>query len=51
MWEFISQNWWIFVFVGMMFFTHRSGGVGCCGGGHKEEQEQSVRAKNPEDKA
>lgn len=32
MWQFISQNWWILLFVGIMFFMHRPGGAGCCGG-------------------
>ena len=35
MWQFISQNWWIFLFIAIMLFMHRPGGAGCCGGGKK----------------
>ncbi|WP_206812639.1 hypothetical protein [Paradesulfitobacterium ferrireducens] len=41
MWEFISQNWWILLFIGMMFFMHRPGGAGCCGGGHQHGQRRN----------
>lgn len=45
MWEYISQNWWILVFVGLMLFMHRPGGAGCCGGGHEDGQRKPVRVK------
>lgn len=32
MWEFITQNWWVLLFIAFMFYMHRSG-AGCCGGG------------------
>lgn len=48
MWQFISQNWWIFLFVGMMFFMHRPGGAGCCGGGHQHGQGPNGQDHDPQ---
>jgi len=32
MWQFLNQyGWYLFIF-GMMFFMHRRGAGGCCGG-------------------
>ncbi|MDI6880274.1 MAG: hypothetical protein QMC95_04820 [Desulfitobacteriaceae bacterium] len=41
MWQFFSQNWWIFLFVIIMFAMHRPGGSGCCGGGHQHGQRRN----------
>lgn len=50
MWQFISQNWWIFLFIAIMFFMHRSG-AGCCGGGKKHEQRHDSPEKDLQNKS
>jgi len=42
MWQFLSQyGWYLFIF-GMMFFMHRWGGGGCCGGHQKDHQDHQA---------
>ena len=48
--NYISNNWYIFLFIGLMFFMHRPsskhGGGGCCGGGnHTKPNEDADKAK------
>lgn len=49
MWQFLNQyGWYLFIF-GMMFFMHRRGAGGCCGGhqhGKQDQHDQPV-TKNP----
>lgn len=51
MWQFISQNWWILLFIAIMFLMHRSGRAGCCGGGKKHEQRHDSPEKEPQKKS
>jgi len=40
--EFLNQYGWYFLIFGLMFFMHRRGAGGCCGGHQQGKKDQQV---------